>query len=465
MTITRRELIEAFGSACDLGSAGIFVGAGLSAAASLPGWEELLEDPRAASNVPLLKDDLPLMAEYILLETTYSRARLEQHILDETLAAGVDATDSHRSLARLNVDQVWTTNYDPLIERADPNALVICSDQGVRLLGTTRKTIIKMHGSINPDPPTPAWDEPPIITRSDFETYEDRHRRLWALLRASYLSKTLMFLGFSFADANIEILQRLARRHGTAAGDRHLTVMRRPDDSKPDALRRHVLKVRDLENSGVRVHEVAEYEDLPGLLTELVRRTRPPRLFVSGSRTDDSFDRACEEMARALADRVEWEVCSLAGPAGWITTRELARIRRAEGTYDPSRLVFHSRRKIAPPPAEIDERVGTSVFDDLDREPLVQGLLDESRAVLVLGGGTRTREEIGWAAAFGLGIVPLAASGGTAREYWEDYRTSPPDLGGRETDPAVWERLGADLDVAARAAATLLAQAMYTSGR
>lgn len=461
MPITRRELIEAFGSACDVGSAGVFVGAGLSSAAGLPGWEKLLEVPRAASDIPLLKDDLPLMAEYILLEPMYSRARLEQHILDETLAAGVDATDSHSSLARLGVDQVWTTNYDPLIERADPTALVISNDDDVRLIGTARKTIIKMHGSINPTGPKPEWADPPVITRSDFETYEDQHRRLWALLRASYLSRTLLFLGFSFADANIEILQRLARRHGTAARDRHITVLKTPDGSKPDDLRRHNLKVRDLENTGVRVHEVSEYEDLPLLLTELVRRTRPPRLFVSGSKTDDTYDRQCEEMARALADRVDWEICSLGGHAGWGTTRELARIRRAEGTYDASRLVFHSRRKEGPPPVEMDERIGTSVYDDLEREPLVQSLLDESRAVLVLGGGARTTEEIAWATELGLGVVPLGASGGAAHEYWEQYRADPPDLGGRQTDRATWARLGADVDVAARAAAQLLAQAMY----
>lgn len=463
MPITRRDLIETFGNPCDLGSAGLFVGAGLSSAAGLPRWEKLLEAPRAASNIPLMKHDLPLMAEYILLEPTYSRARLEQHILDETLAAGVDATDSHRSLARLDVDQVWTTNYDPLIERADPTALVISSDDDVRLIGTARKTIIKMHGNINPNGPKPEWADPPVITRSDFETYEDKHRRLWALLRASYLSKTMLFLGFSFADANIEILQRLARRHGTAAGDRHITVLKAPDGSDPDDLRRHSLKVRDLEDSGVRVHEVDEYEDLPLLLTELVRRTRPPRLFISGSTTEESYDRMCEEVAKALADRTEWEVCSLAGPAGWGTTRELARIRRAEGTYDPSRLVFHSRRKVAPPPVEMNERVGTSVFDDLEREPLVQSLLDESRAVLVLGGGARTAEEIEWATGFGLGVVPVGASGGTARAYWEKHRASPPHLGGRPTDRAMWERLGADVDVAARAAATLLAQAMYAT--
>lgn len=464
MPISRRELIEAFGGACDLGSAGIFVGAGLSVGAGLPGWESLLEEPRAASDIPLLRHDLPLMAEYILLEATYSRQRLEQHILDSTLAEGVEVTDTHRSLARLGVDQVWTTNYDPLIERADRAALVISSDDDVRLIGSTRKTIIKMHGSINPFGATPVWDEPPVITRSDFEAYEDDHPRLWALLRAAYLSKTVLFLGFSFADPNVEILQRLARRYGTTEGDRHLTVMKRPDASNADDVRRHTLKVQDLEKSGVRVYEVESHDELPGLLTELVRRTRPARLFISGSETDENYERSCQEMARALTDRVDWELCSLAGPSGWITTREVARIRRAEGSYDASRLVFHSRRKEGPPPVEMDQRIGTSIFDDLEREPLVQGLLDESRALLVLGGGNRTKEEIEWAVGLGLGVVPLAASGGSAREYWEGLRGSPPDLGGRATEPEIWERLGADLDVAARAAASLLAQAMYVSG-
>lgn len=461
MPISLRELIEAFGSAFDLGNAGIFVGAGLSAAAGLPDWAGLLKEPCDESNVPLMSHDLPLTAEYILIEGIYSRERLKQHILDKTLAAGVASTPSHHALARLGVDQVWTTNYDPLIEKADGTSLVITRDDDIHRIGTTRKTIIKMHGSINPDP-RPSWDADPVITRSDFETYEDKHRRLWALLRASYVSKALLFLGFSFADPNIEILMRLARTHGTAARDRHVTVMRRPDGSNPDGLRRHELKVRDLEASGVRVHEVPSYDALPELLTELVRRTRPPRLFISGSGTGENFDCACRLMAGVLADLVGWEVCSLGGPAGWFTTREIARIRRAEGKYDPSRLVFHSRKKEGqPPPAEMDERIGTTVFDDLERAPLVRNLLDESRAVLVLGGGDRTREEIGWATEFGVGVVPLAASGGAAHRYWESRRSSPPDLGGRKTGRATWDLLGSDVDVATRAAAALLKQAMY----
>ncbi|WP_271800674.1 hypothetical protein [Dietzia maris] len=113
----------------------------------------------------------------------------------------------------------------------------------------------------------------------------------------------------------------------------------------------------------------------------------------------------------------------------------------------------------------MDERVGTAVFTDLEREPLVHGLLDESRAVLVIAGGDRTREEIEWSTSYGAGVVPLATSGGAAYEYWERHKSAPPDLGGQPTDPRTWQRLGFDDPiVAARAAASLLEQAMYSTG-
>jgi hypothetical protein len=147
-----------------------------------------------------------------------------------------------------------------------------------------------MHGSIRPGPP-PEWASEPVASRSDYERYELDRPRTWALLRATYATRSFLFLGFSFADPNVEVLLRLARSHGLASGDRHLTVIRRPreDDERdgPDGVRLHEL-VRDLEASGIAVHEIAEYGDLVPLLAALVRRTRSPRLFVadSGDRDD-----------------------------------------------------------------------------------------------------------------------------------------------------------------------------------
>ena len=56
MPLARRDLIDLFGRACDLGNGAPFVGAGLSMGARLPSWGELLEAPRAESEVPAIED-------------------------------------------------------------------------------------------------------------------------------------------------------------------------------------------------------------------------------------------------------------------------------------------------------------------------------------------------------------------------------------------------------------------------
>jgi hypothetical protein len=107
------------------------------------------------------------------------------------------------------------------------------------------------------------------------------------------------------------------------------------------------------------------------------------------------------------------------------------------------------------------------VFSDSERHPLVDEVIESCRAMVVIGGGDRTAEEIDLALEDGLGVVPIAASGGAAHEAWQAATTAGGDprrllLGGRPADPAMWAQLdAADHYVAQQAAATLLEQAMY----
>lgn len=464
----RFDLIDSFGDAVLAGNGAMFVGAGLSLDAGMPGWKGLLLGLKDKCEIPSM-EDLPLLAEYIANDAKNAgRAALEEHILDEIASKGCVPTDGHQLVGRIPIQEIWTTNYDRLLESAlGQDVTVAITDSDIQSIGSARRTLVKMHGSISNGPP-PVWAARPVITRSDYEQYEQKHPRTWALLRAAYLSRTILFLGFSFTDPNVEVLLRLARQLGTAVTDRHMTVMKRPTDT--DELRLHELRVRDLESSGVKVCEINEYSELGTVLQELVRRTRPPQVFISGSagknagggeNPDETILPWCEPIAQQITDDANWLLTSLGGPAGWQITRDVARARRAEDTYDPHLLTFHFRSKQEPPP-RMDERIGTAVYTSLEREQLVGGLLDDCRALVAVCGGRRTAEEIRWARERGVGVIPVAASGGAARAYWEEVGTQPPDLGGRPTDLDVWRRLGdGNYVVAARAAYTLLKQAMY----
>jgi len=388
MPIDQYDLVDSFGGSAMRGNGALFVGAGMSAGAGLPGWAEILEAPRLAADVPKLVD-FPLMAEYIARSYKVGVEALHAHVLEAICDADTGGiAEIHRLLSRLPVNEIWTTNYDHLLKRACPDASLVITDDDIRSIGAVERTIIKMHGSIDAGPPR-SWAQPPVLTRTDYETYEDNHPRTWALLRASYLSRTMLFLGFSFTDPNVDLLLRLARRYGTTVFDRHLTVMKKPDPSDRNALRLHQLRVADLESSGVRVCEVAEYDELEPLLTALVRRTRPLQLFISGSAhggAPDDIAPWCSALASQLAITPTWKLTSLGGDAGWLTTREVARILRAEGAYDPDQMSFYFRAKNEPAPI-LEERIGTAVYTDLAREELVPSRLDDCRALLASLGG------------------------------------------------------------------------------
>jgi len=67
MPIEPFQLVEDYGEAVLSGNAALFIGAGISQGAGLPGWGALLDPIRVGCNVPE-HHDLPLVAEYIVNE-------------------------------------------------------------------------------------------------------------------------------------------------------------------------------------------------------------------------------------------------------------------------------------------------------------------------------------------------------------------------------------------------------------
>lgn len=106
MTIDRYQLVAAFGGAVDAGVASLFVGAGLSTAAGLPTWNDLLAPLAAEIRVTGEFKDLPLLAEYYKQNAPRRRSALENHLLS-ALSAFRTPADSHHLIAKLPIDEIW----------------------------------------------------------------------------------------------------------------------------------------------------------------------------------------------------------------------------------------------------------------------------------------------------------------------------------------------------------------------
>jgi len=460
MSISERELLRLYGGAVTAGNATLFVGAGLSLDAGLPTWEALLADMRQRADIPPLLRDLPLVAQYIVQNVAGGREALESDILHKLSSAGPRESVGHGWLAELPVDEIWTTNYDNLMERALPSATVIASDDDLKeRQRPSRRRILKMHGSLSLAQP-PSWRQPPVITRRDYEEYEASHPRLWAALKAAYLTRSMLFLGFSFADPNIELLLRLSRLLNAGASE-HFTVLRRP--SEPEQERMHELQVKDLERSGVAVYEIADFAELEPFLRRLLRRTRSQTLFVGGSDRDGSDISSVTRSLGHQLSAVNLSLASLAGPSAMRLSYAFGRALLAEQRYRADRVNFYFRRSSKPPPA-LEERIGTAIYSALDQDALYTSVVSSCRAALFIGGGDRTEAEIATTRALGVPMVPLAMSGGAAQKAWSIMRLEDSGIAVEEhgSEHRDWELLAnSDKDVAVSAALRLVQRAMF----
>ena len=145
-----------------------------------------------------LPDPLKLAQEY---EDTFGRPALNRFLMKHVRDDAFEPTDAHRRLLDLPWRDVFTTNWDTLLERCsgehDSSFRVLERPSGLSLVSPPR--IVKLHGSF------PHCD-PLIVTEEDYRTYPDRDRfaPFVNLARQAMMETTILLLGFSGDDPNFK---------------------------------------------------------------------------------------------------------------------------------------------------------------------------------------------------------------------------------------------------------------------
>lgn len=194
--------------ALNVGHAAVMVGSGFSKNASrvdksenkFPDWPELANT--FVNKLGLDREDVkyanPLnLAQQV--EVLYGKPYLNdliRHTLeDESYEPGL----AHKLLIQLPWNDVFTTNYDTLLERAFQSGTtrryrVIYNQQDL-LYSAGEHRIIKLHGSF------PSY-EPFIISEEDFRCYPSTYAPFVNTVQQSLLENTFVLLGFSGDDPN-----------------------------------------------------------------------------------------------------------------------------------------------------------------------------------------------------------------------------------------------------------------------
>ncbi len=202
-------------------------------------------------------------------EDTFDRSALNRflmkHVRDEDFRPG----EAHRRLLDLPWCDVFTTNWDTLLERCSHQNHfdfgVLERPSGLPLV--SRPRIVKLHGSF-PD------CDPLIVTEEDYRTYSDCLAPFVDLARLAMMETTFLLLGFSCEDPNFKQWSGWVRDNlGAAAPKTYLAGWLALGESQ----RQHLLR-RNIVPVDLRLHpSTASWPECESkrhqLATELILRS------------------------------------------------------------------------------------------------------------------------------------------------------------------------------------------------
>lgn len=414
----------------------IFAGAGLSSAAGYVNWKELLRPIAADLDLDIeIETDLVTLAQYHANSNQANRAKLNQLLVTE-FSQKAEITDNHRLLARMPISTYWTTNYDTLIETAiqDSGKTPDVKYTKKQLAFTKPKrdvVIYKMHGDVGH--PGDA-----VLTRDDYEKYHVNMQPYITALSGDLVSKTFLFLGFSFTDPNLEyILSRVRVYYGQDQRQHHCILKQVHRDEKESEAdfeyrqRKQALFVQELLRVGIKTTFVAEYCEITSILQAVEARFKQRTIFISGAAHE--YGNWPADQAQTFIHDLSIDIAKLSyrvvsgfglGVGSAVITGVLEHTYMKGGRLDNDQLLLRPFPQSQPGGAPMKD-LWTSYRKDMIQRAGVAIFLFGNKIVdgkIELSGGMREEFEI--AKYYGAFLLPVGATGYVSEVLWKEVTAS-----------------------------------------
>ncbi|MGV9795286.1 SIR2 family protein [Gordonia sp. NPDC003422] len=179
------------------GHLALFLGAGVSIAAGLPNWGDLLK--KVGGDAGERPSDFKELGD--LDKAEYLAVKMGADELNAKVRAAIGdpakVAVAHALLAAMNCREAVTTNYDALYERAveatERHRPTVLPWESV---DPKREWLLKLHGDAS-------RPETIVLTRRDFVLFDTKSKPAGALLQALLLTKHLLIIGASLNDDNV----------------------------------------------------------------------------------------------------------------------------------------------------------------------------------------------------------------------------------------------------------------------
>ena len=271
-------------------NAALFVGAGLSVSTGIVDWKNLLREIAEELNLDVDKEnDLIALAQYYRNEKG-GRGAINNQLIQK-FTENVVESQNHKIIAQLPIKTIWTTNYDKLIENTiekyGKTVDVKITPENLAISIPHRDVVIyKMHGDLS-------QPQNAVITKDDYESYNISRQLFTTTLQGDLVSKTFLFIGFSFEDPNLEyILSRIRILLGENTRDHYCflkTINEKDFFDRDDfiyAKTKLELKIKDLKRYSIQALLIDEYSEITDTLKFILTRLKRKNIFISGAAHD-----------------------------------------------------------------------------------------------------------------------------------------------------------------------------------
>lgn len=423
-------------------NAAIFAGAGLSVPVGFVTWKDLLKPIADEIGLDIEKEnDLVSLSQYYCNENLGNRNRINQIILDE-FSRRTSLSENHRILSRLPIRTFWTTNYDKLIEGAlEDEGKIPDVKYTINQLAITKPkrdaVIYKMHGDI--DHPHEA-----VIIKDDYESYFLKMAPFVTALSGDLISKTFLFIGFSFTDPNLDYILSRVRSTYTNNQRRHYCLLKRIEKLEEELqsdfeyrLRKQELFINDLKRFNIKALILDSYDQITEILAEIENNLKRKTIFISGSAAkynhwnEDESETFIHHLSKELIKNNFNIVSGFGlGVGSFVISGALEEIYMNQGRIDDNRLILRpfpqgdrGKTQWQKYRQDMISRTGVSIF--------IYGNKREGKD-LVLADGIYSEFEI--SSHQNNYIVPVGATGFVAKEIWnkvnQDFENYYPNASG-----------------------------------
>jgi hypothetical protein len=435
MNLKKRAFLRDVGKELSEENVAVFAGAGMSAGAGYVDWAELLRPIADELGLDVSKEsDLVALAQFHCNDNANNRSQLNQRLIEEFSREALE-TENHKILCRLPIRTYWTTNYDKIIELAlDRSGKIADVKYTKEHLSTTKPkrdaVVYKMHGDVE-------HANQAVLTKDDYERYHVKMEQYLANLKGDLISKTFIFIGFSFTDPNLDYILSRVRVAYEGNQRRHYCFIRSVtpgyEENHADfeyRKRKQDYFVKDLERFNVKTILVENFSEITDLLRKLEQNFNSKTIFISGAAHEYGVMKERDalgfvyKLSRNLASKGMRVVSGFGLGIGSSVISGVL-----EQTYSNPKAKVEDHLVLRPFPQSTEGKLPLATLWTKYREDMI----DHAGIALFMFGNKLSdgniiysngmREEYEIARGKGLFLIPIGATGYMAEQLWKEQNS------------------------------------------